>query len=99
MSVSAASSPTPPHGGEPAYRASSRRADRLLDVASAITIPILPCADLEDSISFYEALGFNWTYRQQRPNPYAVVELGEIRIHLFGLEATPPMSFAAAARR
>ena len=45
--------------------------------AAAIPIPILPWADLDDSISFYEALGFNRTYRQQRPNPCAVVELGE----------------------
>ena len=59
-------------------------------MASAITIPILPCADLDDSISFYETLRFNRTYRQQRPNPYAVVELGEIRIHLFGLDDFDP---------
>ena len=59
-------------------------------MATAITIPILPCAHLDDSISFYEALGFNRTYRQQRPNPYAVVELGEIRIHLFGLDDFDP---------
>ncbi len=59
-------------------------------MATAITIPILPCADLDDSISFYEALGFNRTYRQERPNPYAVVELSEIRIHLFGLDGFDP---------
>lgn len=56
----------------------------------AITTPILPCADLDDSISFYEALGFTRTYRQQRPNPYAVVEMGEIGIHLFGLDDFDP---------
>jgi catechol 2,3-dioxygenase-like lactoylglutathione lyase family enzyme len=59
-------------------------------VATAITIPILPCVELDDSISFYEALGFNRTYRQLRPNPYAVVELDEIRIHLFGLDDFDP---------
>ena len=59
-------------------------------MATAITIPILPCADLDDSISFYETLGFNRRYRQQRPNPYAVVEMGEIRIHLFGLDDFDP---------
>jgi len=56
----------------------------------AITTPILPCADLDHSISFYEALGFKRTYRQERPNPYAVVERGEIVIHLFGLEDFDP---------
>ena len=59
-------------------------------VASAITVPILPCADLDDSIAFYEALGFKRTYRQQRPNPSAVVELGEIGIHLFELDDFDP---------
>jgi catechol 2,3-dioxygenase-like lactoylglutathione lyase family enzyme len=58
----------------------------------AITVPILPCADLDDSIAFYHALGFELTYRQQRPNPSAVVELGEIGIHLFELEGFDPAS-------
>jgi catechol 2,3-dioxygenase-like lactoylglutathione lyase family enzyme len=58
----------------------------------AITVPILPCADMNDSIAFYEALGFEVTYRQKRPNPSAVVELGEIGIHLFGLENFDPES-------
>jgi catechol 2,3-dioxygenase-like lactoylglutathione lyase family enzyme len=56
----------------------------------ARTVPILPCADLDDSIAFYEALGFERTYRQRRPNPHAVVELGEIGIHLFELENFDP---------
>lgn len=43
----------------------------------AVTIPLLPCADIDEAVSFYEALGFRRTYRQVRPNPYAVVELGE----------------------
>jgi catechol 2,3-dioxygenase-like lactoylglutathione lyase family enzyme len=58
----------------------------------AITVPILPSADLDDSIAFYEALGFERTYRQKRPNPSAVVELGEIGIHLFELEGFDPAS-------
>jgi catechol 2,3-dioxygenase-like lactoylglutathione lyase family enzyme len=36
--------------------------------------PILPCPDIDEAIAFYEALGFRRTYRQVRPNPYAVVE-------------------------
>lgn len=63
----------------------------------AMTIPILPCADLDESISFYEALGFERTYRQRRPNPYAVLELGDIRLHLFGLEDFDPETSYASA--
>ncbi|HEY0607354.1 MAG TPA: VOC family protein [Herpetosiphonaceae bacterium] len=48
--------------------------------------PCLPCCDLDESIAFYEALGFTRTYRQTRPNPYAVVALGELQIHLFGMD-------------
>ncbi|HEY0735663.1 MAG TPA: VOC family protein [Herpetosiphonaceae bacterium] len=48
--------------------------------------PCLPCCDLDESVAFYEALGFTRTYRQMRPNPYAVVALGDLQIHLFGME-------------
>ena len=48
--------------------------------------PCLPCGNLDESISFYESLGFTRTYRQIRPNPYAVVALEDIQIHLFGIE-------------
>jgi catechol 2,3-dioxygenase-like lactoylglutathione lyase family enzyme len=45
---------------------------------------------LDESIAFYESLGFKKTYRQVRPNPYAVVALEEIQIHLFGMEGFDP---------
>ncbi len=59
-------------------------------MANERTYPCLPCAELDESISFYMALGFNPTYRQTRPNPYAVVALEEIHIHLFGMEGFKP---------
>ena len=48
--------------------------------------PILPCAKLDEALDFYNALGFAVTYQQRRPNPYAVVELEDIVIHLSGIE-------------
>jgi catechol 2,3-dioxygenase-like lactoylglutathione lyase family enzyme len=48
--------------------------------------PCLPCAHLDESLAFYEALGFTRTYRQDRPNPYAIVALEDMHIHLFGME-------------
>jgi catechol 2,3-dioxygenase-like lactoylglutathione lyase family enzyme len=48
--------------------------------------PCLPCGNLDESVAFYEALGFKRTYRQLRPNPYAVVALEDMHIHLFGME-------------
>lgn len=47
--------------------------------------PILPCADLDEAVGFYEALGFRVSYRQLRPNPHAVVELGDMAVHLAGI--------------
>ena len=52
--------------------------------------PILPCKELDESISFYESLGFKRTYRQLRPNPYATVALEDMQIHLFGMDGFNP---------
>ena len=52
--------------------------------------PCLPCRDIDEAISFYEALGFTRTYRQTRPNPYAVVALEDMHVHLFGMEGFNP---------
>ena len=59
-------------------------------MAGEVTIPILPCRDLDESLAFYQALGFRQTYRQRRPNPYAVVVRDDIQIHLFGLDDFDP---------
>jgi hypothetical protein len=54
------------------------------------TIPILPCASIDAVIEFYEALGFAVTYRQQRPNTYAVVERGSFCLHFFTMKGYDP---------
>ena len=59
-------------------------------MANERTYPCLPCGDMDESIAFYESLGFKKTYRQVRPNPYAVVALEEIQIHLFGMDGFDP---------
>lgn len=59
-------------------------------MANERTYPMLPCADIDEAIAFYEALGFKKTYRQLRPNPSAVVRLEDIHIHLFGMDGFNP---------
>lgn len=59
-------------------------------MANERTYVILPCKDLLESISFYEILGFITTYRQLRPNPYAVIALEDIQIHLGCIEGFDP---------
>jgi hypothetical protein len=53
-------------------------------------IPCLPCRHLDDVVPFYEALGFDVTYRQERPNPYASVRRDGIELHFFGVPAFDP---------
>ncbi len=52
--------------------------------------PILPCPDIDAAVAFYEGLGFTRTYRQVRPNPHAVVERGQLGIHLAGIDGFEP---------
>jgi catechol 2,3-dioxygenase-like lactoylglutathione lyase family enzyme len=59
-------------------------------MANERTYPCLPCRDLDEAITFYEVLGFTRTYRQLRPNPYAVVQREDLHIHLFGMPDFDP---------
>ncbi len=59
-------------------------------MANERTYPCLPCRDLDESVTFYENLGFKRTYRQLRPNPYAVVQYEDIHLHLFGMDGFDP---------
>ena len=55
-----------------------------------ITIPILPCRDVDDILAFYTAIGFVKTHRQIRPNPYVVVKGYGIELHFFGVPGFDP---------
>lgn len=57
-----------------------------------VTIPVLPCRSIDDTLAFYCALGFEVAYRQKRPNTYAVVERGGIGLHFFVLRSLDPTS-------
>jgi catechol 2,3-dioxygenase-like lactoylglutathione lyase family enzyme len=53
---------------------------------------VLACPDLDAAIDFYAALGFRRTYRQVRPNPYAVVVREDMEIHLCGIDGYDPQA-------
>lgn len=42
------------------------------------TIPVLPCPSIPDVVGLYQALGFEVTHLQTRPNPYASLRYGDI---------------------
>ncbi|AQS65841.1 VOC family protein [Streptomyces pactum] len=54
------------------------------------TIPILPCRTIQAVLDFYTALGFEVTFRQKSPNPYAVVRRGGVELQFFGLKQYEP---------
>lgn len=54
------------------------------------TIPILPCRTIQPVLDFYTALGFEVTFQQKSPNPYAVVERGGIGLQFFGMKHYEP---------
>ncbi|RQP10134.1 MAG: hypothetical protein EAS52_23140 [Parapedobacter sp.] len=56
-----------------------------------VTVPILPCAAIEETLSFWEMLGFEITYKQTRPYQYGVVARGGSELHfgrVKGMETT-----------
>ncbi|WNG54697.1 hypothetical protein F0U59_07835 [Archangium gephyra] len=56
----------------------------------AVTIPVLPCVSLDETLDFYGLLGFQRTYRQTAPNPYAVVEHDGAQLHFAGVKGLKP---------
>ncbi|HVI45703.1 MAG TPA: VOC family protein [Chitinophaga sp.] len=53
-------------------------------------VPIFPCTSVDETIEFYEQLGFTVTYRQKSPNPYTVVRKDWIELHFYGLKTHVP---------
>lgn len=66
-------------------------------MAGERTIPILPCRELDDVLAFYGALGFGVSYRQLRPNPYAVVCREDLHLHFAAIDGFDPATSYASA--
>ena len=54
-------------------------------MANEITVPLLPCRDIDDIVEFYSMLGFTRTYYQALPNPYVALKREDIQLHFFGI--------------
>lgn len=46
-----------------------------------ITTPILPCASIEETLAFWEILGYRTTYKLTRPYQYGISERGGYELH------------------
>lgn len=56
------------------------------------TIPLLPCADIDEIEPFFAALGFRTTYRQLRPNPALGLNGHGFDLQYYGLDGHTPES-------
>ncbi len=54
------------------------------------TIPLLPCADIDEIERFFAALGFRTTYRQTRPNPAIGLRGHGFELQYYGLDGHRP---------
>ena len=61
-------------------------------------IPLLYCQSLEAMLEFYQALGFEVTYRQEWPYVYAAVSRGHVTLH-FTRRAKPAASLTITTGR
>ncbi|MEV8224740.1 glyoxalase [Streptomyces sp. NPDC079167] len=57
--------------------------------ANETTVPLLPCSAVQETLDFYQALGFEVTYRQTKPYLYLALRRGGIDVH-FG---RPPKGY------
>jgi hypothetical protein len=57
---------------------------------TGLAIPIFPCRSIDDQLNFYQALGFEVTYRQAKPNLYACVRHPVVELHFFVLKQLDP---------
>ena len=65
-------------------------------MANEITVPLLPCRDIDDIVEFYGMLGFARTYYQALPNPYVALKREGIQLHFFGIpEFNPEDSYGS----
>jgi hypothetical protein len=53
-------------------------------------IPIFPCRSIEATWEFYQALGFEQTTWQTRPNPHLGVRRGDVDLQFFGWKKHEP---------
>ncbi|TPQ16520.1 glyoxalase [Streptomyces sporangiiformans] len=45
------------------------------------TVPLMPCASVEETLEFYEALGFEATYKQSKPYVYLALRWSGFQLH------------------
>lgn len=56
----------------------------------SFAIPLLPCTSINETETFYKALGAVVTYKQKVPNNYIGFKLNDVEIHFFAIKQLKP---------
>ncbi len=62
------------------------------DADQGTSIPLLPCTTLEETLPFWQALGFEATHWQKSPSVYGVVRRNNYELHFYGLKGLDPQT-------
>jgi hypothetical protein len=62
----------------------------MTETKPSFAIPLLPCTSINETETFYKALGAIVTYKQKTPNNYIGFKLNDIEIHFFALKQLKP---------
>ncbi|HET6529030.1 MAG TPA: VOC family protein [Actinoplanes sp.] len=67
-------------------------------MANEVTVPLLPCRDIDEIAGFYAILGFRTTYRQEQPHPYVALRRQDLHLHFFVAPGAEPGSCLVLVR-
>jgi hypothetical protein len=59
-------------------------------MANEVTVPLLPCASIDDIEAFYGVLGFRTTYKQRKPNACVAVQREDLHLQFFEIAGFDP---------
>ncbi len=59
-------------------------------MANEVTVPLLPCASIDDIVTFYGILGFSTTYLQRKPYPCAGLQREDLHLQFFEIAGFDP---------
>jgi hypothetical protein len=59
-------------------------------MANEVTVPLLPCASIDDIVAFYRILGFSTTYVQRKPNPCVGLHREDLHLQFFEIAGFDP---------
>jgi hypothetical protein len=59
-------------------------------MTNEVTVPLLPCASIDDIETFYGVLGFSTTYKQRKPYPCVGLKREDLNLQFFELAGFDP---------